>query len=408
MVASERGVSGTRSSGSISSCKSSPLYSLVPWRHTLLVCTLFNVVLSSERNRGTNNIAQGDVDTKRTSTEGDITSTPVRCLFHLPLYRELTAQLDMLVQSSHSSSAVRLAVLAPLPGPESSSSPSPSSSHSSGPSPPRSTPPTPTRSRHRPLANARRPRASTIGVTYSPSFASSSSSATPIALARRPITTDSDPGSPPPYTPEPPALDPNSPFLAKRAVSSPHLHSPPQSPSALLVYPHSHTSSRRQSSCALHTHNHAHGHGRRRTAFSHADTDEDDGEEASESTASADEAVTYVSSAPSLADTLRERLFGKGKGRTGLRPITTAPGVLGAGETETESEDSVSVLLGYVLCVMGASFSLPQVAPFAPVNAIRRAALVCVKTDTKDFRDRHGRLTLSFVDVNRHTRLLRP
>ena len=79
-----------------------------------------------------------------------------------------------------------------------------------------------------------------------------------------------------------------------------------------------------------------------------ADTDDDEG--ASESTASADEGVTYRSPEPSLAGTLRERLFGKGKGRADgmarVRSITTAPGVLGAGETETEGDsDSVSAAL---------------------------------------------------------------
>lgn len=82
------------------------------------------------------------------------------------------------------------------------------------------------------------------------------------------------------------------------------------------------------------------------------ETDEDD----DGSDASGDERVTYQSTGPSLAGTLRERLFGKGKGRADaadrIRPITTAPGVVGAGETETEGEDPVSAQHDVTPCVL--------------------------------------------------------
>ena len=272
----------------------------------------------------------------------------------------------MLTRNNHNSSAVRIAVLPQIPTQESSSSPSPPSTNSSGlsqgPSPSRSQPSTPTRPRSRAstLTRHRTPpnriRAFSVGMSFNPNFtiSAASSSSTP-----RPPP---DPGSPPPYTPEP---DPNSPFLAKRAVSSPHLHSPPQATSELYTYPNSHTSSRRPSSAL-----HIHGHGpRHRPAYVRAETDE---EEVSESTASADEGVMYRSPEPSLAGTLRERLFGKARSRNGemgrVRSITTAPGVLGAGETETESEDAVSSASATYGCQW--SFSLGSLS-FARVTIIQ-------------------------------------
>ncbi len=43
--------------------------------------------------------------------------------------------------------------------------------------------------------------------------------------------------------------------------------------------------------------------------------------------------------------TLRERLFGMGRvDAASVRLVTTAPGVSGAGETETEGEDLVSLM----------------------------------------------------------------
>lgn len=282
----------------------------------------------------------------------------------------------MLTQHPHSSSAVRLAVVNPLSPPESSSSPSPpstptnSSGSSGASSQARSQQPTPARPRSRTGFTAasstrqrsvvNRPRALSAAMTFTPSFTASSGSSS--------RTPQADPGSPPPYTPEPPELDPNSPFLAKRAVSSPHLHSPPQSPGAAHVYPHSHASSRRPSSSTallshtllshgMHTHTHASG-SRHRTTYARMETDEDEG---SESAPSGEERVTYMSSGPSIAGTLRERLFGKGKGRANIseqcHSITTAPGVVGAGETETEGEDSVSAFPMFARCFASLGFS---------------------------------------------------
>ena len=72
-----------------------------------------------------------------------------------------------------------------------------------------------------------------------------------------------------------------------------------------------------------------------------------------ESGAETDEGLVFRSQSAtlSLADTLRNRLLGKGKGRARdahwVRPITTAPGAACAGETETEGEDSVSACLSF-------------------------------------------------------------
>lgn len=97
--------------------------------------------------------------------------------------------------------------------------------------------------------------------------------------------------------------------------------------------------------------------------YARVETDDDDTD-----TASGDDAVVYRSREPerpreherehSLAATLRERLFGKGKDRADahgrVRFITTVPGMAGAGETETESEDVVSRTAAlralYILC----------------------------------------------------------
>lgn len=66
-----------------------------------------------------------------------------------------------------------------------------------------------------------------------------------------------------------------------------------------------------------------------------------------------EDTVIYTTSQPTFAATLRARLLGKGIRRASfsseteaegsLRPITTALGAIGAGETETEGEDTVSV-----------------------------------------------------------------
>lgn len=145
------------------------------------------------------------------------------------------------------------------------------------------------------------------------------------------------PGSPPPYSPTPPETDPSSPFLFRRAASSPHLHSPPQSP-ALQYYQHSSSSSRIPSS-AMHTR-------RTRLAYANADTSDDPDTDADASMS--EDTVIYTSSQPTLTGTLRARLLGKGNGRADdirTRPISTAPGVIGAGETETEGEEPVSFVI---------------------------------------------------------------
>ncbi|CAL1702625.1 unnamed protein product [Somion occarium] len=168
-------------------------------------------------------------------------------------------------------------------------------------------------------------------------FASSSSFIPPTGHIRTAHFLDES-GSPPPYSPTPPeppeclqssSTNSASPFLAKRAASTPHLHSPPLSPS-FPAHPHSIESSRRPSTSTLHAR-------RARHAY---ETSDDPDTDASMS----EDTVIYTSTQPSLAGTLRARLFGKGKGRADfeerMRPISTTPGVLGAGETETEGEDS--------------------------------------------------------------------
>lgn len=88
---------------------------------------------------------------------------------------------------------------------------------------------------------------------------------------------------------------------------------------------------------------------RQRAAYARSETEEDD----TDTALSGDDAVFYRArqraQEPGLGATLRERLFGKGKGRADasgrVRFITTAPGLRGAGETETEGEDGVSLQL---------------------------------------------------------------
>ncbi|KAI0631508.1 N-glycosylation protein-domain-containing protein [Trametes polyzona] len=124
--------------------------------------------------------------------------------------------------------------------------------------------------------------------------------------------------SPPPYSLTPPEVHPIGP--AQRASSSPHLHrptdpAPPASQSRQVFSEYT-----------------------RSQARVNPTSDED------ESGAETDDGVLFRSQGRSLADTLRHRLLGKGKGRAyderWTKPITTAPGALCAGETETEGEDS--------------------------------------------------------------------
>lgn len=280
---------------------------------------------------------------------------------------------------THSPSATRLSVLTPLVPPQSSSPSPPSSSPSSAS--PRTTPTTirthppatPTLSRtHPPTPPRTRPRAgSTSSAGYAhtharlprsgrarsytaimpllaagPSGSSSSHRAAP-----GPSIVPLERGSPPPYSPEPPLVNLGSPFLAKRAASTPHLQSPPLSPHTPHTYPHSHASSRRPSTSAL-------CQPRARSAYPRVETDEDE----TDTAPSGDDAVIYRARdrtrerepEPSFASTLRERLFGKGQGRADagerVRFITTARGAVGAGETETESEEVRAYILLYIFC----------------------------------------------------------
>ncbi|KAH9933973.1 N-glycosylation protein-domain-containing protein [Epithele typhae] len=137
--------------------------------------------------------------------------------------------------------------------------------------------------------------------------------------------------SPPPYSLNPPEVHPPPPSArpAKRVASSPQIHPPGPAygdgdGGAGRARPPPPPHTRSQSS----------------THTVHATSDED------ESGAETDEGVVFRAAATglSLADTLRHRLLGKGKARAHderwARPITTAPGALCAGETETEGEDS--------------------------------------------------------------------
>ncbi|KAI1789076.1 N-glycosylation protein-domain-containing protein [Ganoderma leucocontextum] len=130
--------------------------------------------------------------------------------------------------------------------------------------------------------------------------------------------------SPPPYSLTPPEVPPVGP--ARRASSSPHLrlslsNSPPSSPPL--------SSNSRQAFS---------DYARSRRRAGPTSDDETSGAETD------DGVMVRRSRGESLAATLRNRLLGKGKGRSfdegWSRPITTAPGALCAGETETEGEDS--------------------------------------------------------------------
>ncbi|KAI0078009.1 hypothetical protein K474DRAFT_1684013 [Panus rudis PR-1116 ss-1] len=138
---------------------------------------------------------------------------------------------------------------------------------------------------------------------------------------------------PPPYSPTPPEVPGHivpPPFLVRRSSSTPHLHSPTEAASSSGYLPISEVP-RRPSTSALHPR-------RSRNVYSsqpRVETSDDADTDASLS----EDTVIYTTTAPSLAGTLRARLFGKDRTNERLRPITTAPGIIGAGETETESED---------------------------------------------------------------------
>ena len=149
-------------------------------------------------------------------------------------------------------------------------------------------------------------------------------------------TSQITPGSPPPYSPEPPESTPNSPFLVKRSSSTPHLNSPPLLGATISPYPRSQANSRRPSSSALF----AHPLPRSRASYTREETDDD-----ADTVTSGDDAVVYRSPQPTIAGSLRERLFGNGQPHhhnERRRMISTTRGVRGAGETEPEGEDAVS------------------------------------------------------------------
>ncbi len=131
--------------------------------------------------------------------------------------------------------------------------------------------------------------------------------------------------SPPPYSLTPPEVLPAAP--ARRASSSPHLRL------SLSSIPPSDSPLSSQSRQAFSD------YARTRRPGPTSDEDETSGAETD------DGVMVRRSHGESLASTLRNRLLGKGKGRSfdegWSRPITTAPGALCAGETETEGEDSV-------------------------------------------------------------------
>ncbi|KAJ8469934.1 hypothetical protein ONZ51_g8659 [Trametes cubensis] len=133
--------------------------------------------------------------------------------------------------------------------------------------------------------------------------------------------------SPPPYSLTPPEVHPLI-DTTKRASSSPHLRGP------VPLTADAHSSSVPSASHSRHVFSE---YSRPRPRV-HATSDED------ESGAETDDGVLFGSRRRSLADTLRQRLLGKGKGRAfderWTKPITTTPGALCAGETETEGEDS--------------------------------------------------------------------
>ncbi|KAI0084562.1 hypothetical protein BDY19DRAFT_997630 [Irpex rosettiformis] len=143
------------------------------------------------------------------------------------------------------------------------------------------------------------------------------------------------PGSPPPYSPEPPDQAPSSPFLVKRSSSTPHLNSPPLPIAGLSTYSHSQDNSPRLASSALY----GHSAPRPRASYSREETDDDTDE-----VTSGDDTVMHRSLRSTPPGSLRERLFGNSKDRADYvertRLISTTRGVRGAGETETEGEDA--------------------------------------------------------------------
>ncbi|KAH9943625.1 N-glycosylation protein-domain-containing protein [Amylocystis lapponica] len=127
--------------------------------------------------------------------------------------------------------------------------------------------------------------------------------------------------SPPPYSLTPPSPA-SSTAQARRTTTSSHLHTHPTSQFSTAA-----------SLAPASRHD-------RLAPERDEETSDDEGAHAGPSEGGA----VYTVSTGDFSGTLRARVLAKGKARADdsgqLRPITTAPGVLGAGETETEGEDS--------------------------------------------------------------------
>jgi hypothetical protein len=236
----------------------------------------------------------------------------------------------MLSRPSRSSSAVHLSLLLPI-------TPIQQSSHPSSQIPQRNSSfaTTSTRSKIRRGSESSTPRPRRH--SSSRAMSSNPSSSRPFISSSSSVQRSMTEGSPPPYTSELPETSPGSPFLARRSSSTPHLHSPPMHSAILPVYPRSQNNSRQSSSSTIN----AHAVPRSRAIYTREETDDD-----TDNCTSGDDAIMYQSPQSDAADSLRERLFNKGKARANnsarVRLISTAPGVRGAGETETESEETVS------------------------------------------------------------------
>ncbi|CDO73862.1 hypothetical protein BN946_scf185016.g19 [Trametes cinnabarina] len=206
---------------------------------------------------------------------------------------------------------------------------------------------------------ASRPRSRTIAALTSPPRRRRHSAARAPGHANALIAMSAPSSSPPPYSLTPPEVQLIGP--SKRAASSPHLRGPNAFPGAGLAMTSSSGSSHSRQVFSEHA---------RRPARVNPVSDEE-----SESGAETDDGVLFGSRRRGLADTLRHRLLGgKGKGRATayddgwVKPITTAPGALCAGETETEGEDSVSVTLSSLAPVEFTSRRQPRNLPTARIR----------------------------------------
>lgn len=134
--------------------------------------------------------------------------------------------------------------------------------------------------------------------------------------------------SPPPYSPTPPI--PIGISTVPRASSSPHLRSSPSSP------PFAFSSIPSTSSLPSHP-----SHGSTPPAYSHMSPLCTRGEDTDDTTPCEDD-LLYTMASSSAAGTLRSRVLKRKHlhAETATRPISTVPGVLGAGETETEGEEA--------------------------------------------------------------------